>query len=795
MSEGHLRSSSSGGDEDDVRDAVAILAPYGRDATVAGGLLARDGVRTILAISPDDLAGLVRRQVGAVLATEEALSTPDLPMLEDALASQPAWSDLPFIVLANATAGTRSPEARRRMDNLGNAVLLSRPLHSEELLRAVRSALKARARQHEARERMEELLLREGQVRDSEAKFHAIANTVDQMIWSTLPDGYHDYYNARWYEFTGVPEGSTDGEAWNGMFHPDDRERAWAAWHRSLASGEPYEIEYRLRHRSGAYRWVLGRAQAARDSRGRIVRWYGSCTDIHDEVTAREAKVHDLTRQRDQAWNLSLDLMAVVSADGTLAVVNEAWTRILGWQAHQMLDRPLTSFVHPDDAAEAGRVFASAAVSPLTDPFECRLRHRDDGYRWFAWTASGHDGKIFAAGRDVTERRARDAALATAEAALRQSQKLEMIGQLTGGIAHDYNNLLMAIRSSIEIAIRRLPPGHDTLRFLHNAIAATERGAGLTQRMLAFARKQDLHVGVLEFGQVLPGLRDLLQRSLGPQIEIVIEIPETLPKVRADTNQLEMALLNLALNGRDAMEGDGRLTIGARAVDETAAADLAPGSYLEIWVTDTGGGMDEATLARAMEPFFTTKGVGKGTGLGLSMIHGLAKQSGGSFRLESRPRAGTTAFIYLPVFHEPERPEPVAPPVPMVADPARKPRHRLTILTVDDDILVSMGTVGMLEELGHEVIEAHSGAEALEAMRERDDIDLLITDQAMPRMTGNELARQVHEMRPDLPIVLATGYAELPGGMASCITAKLDKPFSDAALARLLSELFHLVDS
>ncbi len=772
--------------------AIAILAPYGRDAAVARELLAADGIAGIVVPSMDRLVALMRDQIGAVLLTEEALSHPGIEQLQTVLSEQPPWSDIPFIVLANGAAGARSTQARVRMDTLGNAVLLSRPLHSEELLRAVRSALTARRRQYEARERMEELQLRERQLRDSEAKFHAIANSVDQMIWTTLPDGYHDYYNERWYEFTGVPRGSTDGEAWNGMFHPEDQDRAWEVWRRALATGEHYEIEYRLRHHTGEYRWVLGRANAVRNAQGVIQRWYGSCTDIHDEVLAREATVDNLTRQRDSAWNLSLDLMVVISEDARLEAISDACTRLLGWDSKELIGEHLLKLTHPEEAETSMAVFQSIFDKPLSEPHESRVLHRDGSYRWFAWTASGHQGRIYAAGRDVTERRAKDEALASAEAALRQSQKLDMIGQLTGGVAHDFNNLLMAIRSSLDLLRRRLPPGDDgAVRYLDNAIKATDRGAGLTQRMLAFARQQDLRADIVDVGVIVPDLRDLLQRSLGPQVEIVLTIAADLPRAVIDTNQLEMAILNLAVNGRDAMEGVGQLTLAVDTVDADADGDLTPGAYVQIAVSDTGSGMDAATLARAMEPFFTTKGVGKGTGLGLSMVHGLAKQSGGTFRMDSTPGKGTVARIFLPVAAEDQlaasaanaaaAAEPRATTIP--------PKDRLTILAVDDDILVSMGTVGLLEDLGHEVIEVHSGKDALAAMNSRSDIDLLITDHAMPRMTGVELAQQVRAMRPDMPIILATGYADMPEGGAECITARLEKPFSDAALARLLSEL------
>lgn len=334
---------------DDLALAVAILAPRGRDAAVAAALLDKVGIASAQARDLPALAGLVGATIGVALVTEEALVAADEGLLQQALADQPSWSDVPFIVLANGTSRHRSDRAKARIDALQNGVVLSRPLHAEELVRAVRSALKARARQYEARDRMHELQTREAQLHDSEAKFHAIADSVDQMIWSTRPDGFHDYYNHRWYEFTGVPEGSTDGEAWAGMFHPDDQDRTWARWRQSLETGQPYEIEYRLRHRSGEYRWVLGRAKPVRDATGRITRWYGSCTDINRIKVVEEqlqlmlgemnhrvknsmAMVHSIVSQTlRQAETLDQARMSIQSRIGIMAqahdrLVKATWT-------------------------------------------------------------------------------------------------------------------------------------------------------------------------------------------------------------------------------------------------------------------------------------------------------------------------------------------------------------------------------------------------------------------------------------------------------------------------------------
>ncbi|WP_432254393.1 sensor histidine kinase [Limimaricola sp. AA108-03] len=297
----------------DVLTSVAILMPPGDATARALRGPQQDSIASIEASSLDHLADLVDNRIGAVLITEEALWGVGFDRLKQALAAQPLWSDVPFIVLADGTTGDRSEAASERTDDLGNAVLLPRLLRAEELLRSVRFALKARGRQHEARVRMEELQNRDRQVTESEAQFQAIANSVDQMIWSTTPDGFHDYYNKRWYEFTGVPEGSTDGEAWNGMFHPDDQERAWKIWRHSLNTGEPYEIEYRLRHCSGRYHWVLGRALPVRSADGTILRWYGTCTDIHEIKIAEEQRQLMLAEMNHRVKNTLAMVHSVVS--------------------------------------------------------------------------------------------------------------------------------------------------------------------------------------------------------------------------------------------------------------------------------------------------------------------------------------------------------------------------------------------------------------------------------------------------------------------------------------------------
>lgn len=365
------------------------------------------------------------------------------------------------------------------------------------------------------------------------------------------------------------------------------------------------------------------------------------------------------------------------------------------------------------------------------------------------------------------------------EQALQQAQKMEAIGNLTGGVAHDFNNLLMAVLGSLELLRKRLPADPALLKLVDNAMEGARRGESLTKRMLAFARRQDLKSQRIQPGRLVEGMTELLRHSLGPMIAIETKLPATLAVVEVDPHQLESALLNLAVNSRDAMNGAGQITISAREERlEDGSADLKPGHYVCLALTDTGEGMDDATLKRAAEPFFTTKGIGKGTGLGLSMVQGFAEQSGGALVLKSAPGAGTTAEIWLPVAGPASGEIPVEPR----GDPStayRAADRRLSILAVDDDALVLMNTVAMLEDMGHEVAEAHSGQQAL-ALLEEGNFDLVITDHAMPRMSGVQLAGEIRRRRAGLPVLLATGYAELPS--ADGALPRLTKPFTQREL-------------
>jgi len=376
----------------------------------------------------------------------------------------------------------------------------------------------------------------------------------------------------------------------------------------------------------------------------------------------------------------------------------------------------------------------------------------------------------------------------TALAQLFEAQKMDTIGQLTGGVAHDFNNLLMAVMGSLSLLEKRLPDDERSHRLLQNAVQGAQRGAALTQRLLAFSRRQELKPESIDVQQLVSGMRELLERALGHSVELSTNFDAALPAALVDANQLELALLNVALNARDAMPNGGKVTITAHAYSQPAnepAVPLPPGDYLRIVITDDGIGMNNQTLAKATEPFFTTKGPGKGTGLGLSMVHGLAAQSGGRLLIDSEPNRGTTLELCLPVAKT--VPIPVSPDAHVQKAAPRIGACR--VLIVDDDLLVMTGTSAMLEDLGHTPIEAHSGAEALTKLDSGMVVDVVITDHAMPAMTGLQLARSIQERYPGIPIILATGYAELPVDPASLGILRLAKPCSQYDIASAIQSV------
>jgi len=466
---------------------------------------------------------------------------------------------------------------------------------------------------------------------------------------------------------------------------------------------------------------------------------------------------------------------------GRVEQVSDACLDLIGYDRAECVGRPLVAFMTPSSARRAIRedwpaLLRQGKVRDVEHRIVTRSGKVLDVVSSARLERDGEGGFLRVLGglTDVTEHR-------RAEEALRQAQKIEAIGQLTGGIAHDFNNILAVVIGNLDLLRKRLPDDPKAGRLLDGAFEGARRGAALTQRLLAFARRQDLKPEPVDVPALVDGMADLLERSLGPMITVVTRFPLGLPRAHVDANQLELALLNLALNARDAMPAGGRLTITAtgRQVTDTAADGLLPGSYLCLVLSDTGQGMDAPTLDRALEPFFTTKGLGKGTGLGLPMVQGLAAQSGGRLFLRSTVGEGTVAELWLPASAVPE---PARRPAPAAA---MAQVGRLTVLAVDDDPLVLMNTVAMLEDLGHAVLERPSASEALELLRSGQQVDLLITDQAMPGMTGLELARILRAEQPAVAVLIVSGYA--PPAEPDADFPRLGKPFDQAALARAIA--------
>lgn len=612
---------------------------------------------------------------------------------------------------------------------------------------------------------------------------------IDYAIYMIDPDGIITSWNAGARRFKGYEEAEILGQHFSRFYTEEDRLKGMPqrALDTAIREGRFEGEGWRVR-KDGTHFWCHVVIDPILDSTGKLLGFAKITRDLTDRKMAEE-----VLKQSEQQFRLLVQSVTdyaiyMLDADGRLTNWNPGAQRIKGYLPEEVIGQHFSMFYTPEDRA-AGEPKRTLDIAIREGRFENKgWRVRKDGTRFLAhvvvdpiWGDTGTLLGFAKITRDITEATRAQQALEQTREALFQAQKMQAIGQLSGGIAHDFNNLLTVILGNLEIVRKRIGDDSKITRLLDNATQGALRGVALTQRMLAFARRQELKNESVEIPTLVEGITGLLRSSLGPSVALETRFTETIEPVWADKNQLELAVLNLATNARDAMPHGGKLLISARSEDAGDHSSLRPmtGRYVCLSINDTGEGMDDATLAVAMDPFFTTKGVGKGTGLGLSMVHGFIEQLGGRFILKSQKGKGTTAELWIPVATQGSIAKPAqeeaAPPVP-----------RLCVLVVDDDSLVLTSTCLLLEDLGHQVISAVSGAQALTVLDSEQVIDLVITDMAMPQMNGAQLAQAIRSIRPDLPIILATGYAERLEGFATRLP-RLSKPFTQLNLVEIIA--------
>ncbi|QQQ51912.1 response regulator [Pseudomonas syringae] len=532
--------------------------------------------------------------------------------------------------------------------------------------------------------------------------------------------------------------------------------------------------------------------QALQESERKRLKLIDDLVNLERQQTAR---LEQRTLELDTFWEISPDPLAILDFNGIFLRVNPAWTALLGHPQHELLGTSIMTLLHPDDVSGTQNALKHT-INHVLPLFENRYQHVDGSYHWFGWTAAPGNGIIFALGKHLTHEKDRIKALRIAEEALIQSQKMEAVGQLTGGLAHDFNNLLMGVTGNMELLLSRIRQERFTEldRYINAALEGSRRAASLTHRLLAFSRRQTLAPKATDIDLLVAGMDELIRRTVGPAIDMQVNASRGLWATLVDPHQLENSLLNLCINAKDAMPDGGKLLIqtGNRHLTALTATryQLPAGRYVELSVSDTGTGMSNDVMARAFDPFFTTKPTGMGTGLGLSMIYGFARQSGGGVYITSKVGEGSKVSILLPM-HEGE-----AEAVAFDDSPLQVPASSTgdeTILVVDDEPAVRLLIVELLEDLGYVVLQAERGADALTILQSKAAIDLLITDVGLPGgMNGRQVADAARDVRPDLKILFVTGYAEnaalahdtLEPGMHV-----LPKPFAIAELIGRVTEL------
>jgi PAS domain S-box-containing protein len=780
-----------------------VLAPAGRDAPVAAGILAETGIPAEICADLPTLVASMTAEVGFALVTEEALRSTDLRPLSKWLEQQPEWSDFPFILLTARGGGLeRNPAAARYIETLGNVTFLERPFHPTTLVSLARAALRGRSRQYDARARLEEL-------KENEARYRQIVEGAeDFVIIRTDAAGVIESWNSGAHRVTGWSADEAIGQSSALFFTPEDVEAGLPdqELNRAHTHGRSINERWHLK-KDGSRFWGSGLTMYLDQQGGGYLKMFRDRTSEHQAEAA--------LRESDEHYRFAAELNPQVAwtanPDGQLDRVAERWQE---WTGTTGLGDTWGQGLHPDDLDHTVAAWTHSVA--IGEPYDVkhRMKMRDGSFRWAhtrAYPRLDEQGRIvkwYGSTEDIHKRRLaedrlrelnetlearvaeRSAELAQAQDALRQSQKMEAMGTLTGGVAHDFNNLLTPIVGSLDLLQRRGLGNDREQRLIEGALQSAERAKTLVQRLLAFARKQPLQARGVDLAALIRNMGDLVSRSSGPRVDVVIDLADDLPPVLTDPNQLEMAILNLAVNARDAMPDSGTLNLSARPVEiGPSHKRLAPGCYVHLVVADTGTGMDAATLARAVEPFFSTKGIGRGTGLGLSMVHGLVAQLGGEMTINSEPGRGTQVELWLPTTTQ-TLAAVQALTLEKVPGEQQPGAAKGVVLLVDDESLVRQSTADMLSEMGFTVVEAPSANAGLQLVREGLEADLLVTDHLMPGMTGVELARAVRALRPNTPVLVISGYAELEGIAADL--PRLNKPFRQSELAETIAALHEL---
>ncbi|MCJ2066003.1 PAS domain-containing protein [Methylobacterium sp. J-088] len=565
-----------------------------------------------------------------------------------------------------------------------------------------------------------------------------------------------------------------------------------------VLDGEPARLELEWPHADGRSRIADVRYLPRRGVDDVVDGFYVFVLDVSDrkriETMLRESnreleiRVEERTRQLDQVWRFSRDMLCVANFEARFVSLNPAWTQTLGWTVEDLMATSFVDFIHPDDRERTTEAMGGLSRGETVTGFENRYRHKDGDHRWLSWTAVPRDGLIYGVVRDVTREKAQASALVTAEEALRQAQKMEAIGQLTGGVAHDFNNLLTVIKSSTDLLKRPDLQEERRLRYVGAISDTVDRAAKLTGQLLAFARRQALKPEVFELGRSLTSIGDMVGTLTGSRIEVDVRIPAAACFVDADPSQFDTAIVNMVVNARDAMDGQGRLVIAmteASGIPPVRVQAPASGAFVAVSITDTGGGIAQADMDRIFEPFFTTKGVGHGTGLGLSQVIGFAKQSGGDVHVESEIGHGTTFTLYLPRVADP-----VASAIPDVEPEPLVDGHGTRVLVVEDNVDVGKFATQALAELGYVTVWAANADEALiELSKGAERFDVVFSDVVMPGMDGIDLGHAIRRLYHDLPVVLTSGYSHVLAKNGTYGFELLHKPYSVEQLSRILRKV------